>query len=68
MHLEDYLDEEKCKEKGVPKLYALAKSNFRQQNMDALRPIPTLCYSISVFIIIAVLAFVFGIPILGNLC
>eukprot|EP00826_Nyctotherus_ovalis_P066179 TRINITY_DN9761_c0_g1_i7.p1 TRINITY_DN9761_c0_g1~~TRINITY_DN9761_c0_g1_i7.p1 ORF type:complete len:349 (+),score=32.87 TRINITY_DN9761_c0_g1_i7:184-1230(+) len=66
MHIEDFLDEEKCRQRGAPHLYALAKSNFRQQNMAALRPVPTLCYSISVFVLIAAAAFAFGIPILGT--
>ena len=65
MHIEDFFDEEQCKEKGEPELYNLAKSNFKQQNMSSWRPVPTLCYSVGIFLVITVISLAFGIPLLS---
>jgi len=67
MHIEDFQDEKKCQERGAPHLYELAKSEFKQQNMTAWRPIPTLCYSVGIFVAISIVCFAFGIPLLSIL-
>jgi len=67
MQIDEFRDLDYCKRKGAEQLYTLANSNFKQQNMAAVRPIPTLCYSVSVFVIIIVLCFSFGITTVGNL-
>jgi len=66
MHIKDFLDREKCEQRGAPQLYELAKSNFKQQNMSAWRPVPTLCYSVGVFIVIILVSLGFGIPLIGT--
>jgi hypothetical protein len=67
MRIEDFKDLDYCKRKGAERLYTLANSNFRQQNMAAIRPIPTVCYSVSIFIIIIILCLSFGITTISNL-
>ncbi|MDR3549500.1 MAG: hypothetical protein P4M11_14745 [Candidatus Pacebacteria bacterium] len=67
MNIETFRDKKKLEERGLLELYNLAMSDFKQQNMPALRPIPTLFYSVSVFLIIIVVCLAFGIPLLSKL-
>ena len=63
MHIEYFYNEVTCRRLGAPQLYELAKSNFKQQNLPAWRPVPTLCYSIGMFVFIALLSFILGISL-----
>ena len=65
MHIEEFHNRKKCEEKGLLQLYELATSNFKQQSMPAWRPIPTLLYSISIFVAITILSLSLGIALLG---
>ena len=65
MKLEPFRNREYCEQKGLLELHQLAMSDFKQQNMPAWRPIPTLFYSMTIFFIIAVVCFAFGVPLLS---
>ena len=67
MNLKRYLNKEECERAGLLELHTLATSEFKQQNMDAWRPIPTLSYSVGIFLAIATICVAFGIPLLGNI-
>lgn len=66
MRIEEFLDVENCERLGNLRLYELAKSKFKQQNMVAWRPVPTWCYSVSIFVIISLLCFILGAILLSN--
>jgi hypothetical protein len=50
-----------------PELAELAKSEFKQQNMPAWRPIPTLGYSICMFLVVIIVCLPLGIGIISKL-
>ena len=65
MKISKFQNKEECAKNNVPQLYDLAMSNFKQQNMTAWRPIPTLLYTISIFLIIIAIGIAFGVPLLS---
>ncbi len=66
MRLEKFQDRKYCEDLKAPELYDLAMSKFKQQNMDAWRPIPTLFYSVGIFVAIILICLTFGIALLGT--
>ena len=67
MDISKYKDRKYCEENNILPLHALAMSNFKQQNMPAWRPIPSLLYSVSIFLVVAAIGIAFGVPLLSNI-
>lgn len=63
MNLKKFIKE--MEEAKKPELAELAQSNFKQQNMPAWRPIPTLYYSVCMFCVIIIVCLPLGIAIIS---
>jgi hypothetical protein len=66
MNMDEFLDEETCRERNILHVHKKAKSNFKQQNLDAWRPVPTPIHAVIFFVVVALIGLVFGIPLLGK--